>query len=492
VPAAPEARHAPPLGFIEKQRGAFRLVAVNRVAHDLGLTPGMPLADAQARVPDLRAIPHDAGANTALLSHMADLYDRLSPMVATHPPQGILLDISGCAHLFGGERGTVEAAVKIAQHQRLHAAPALANTPEAAMALARFIGHPVEDEVTHIRALPIAALELSSDHERALDHAGLKSIGMLATRPTAPLAARFGMGAVDRLDRLLGRTDSRITPRRAPPELVIDRIFAEPIARTAHMLETFRDLLNTLCQQLLERHQGGRAFRTSLYRADGVRRDLLIETGQPVRDSDVVMRLLTERIDTLSDPLDPGFGFDQIRLAILHAEPLGLTQPALDGSDGAHAQEDIARLIDRLSTRYGERCFCRLSPHESHLPERAQRHLPVHAPIPVSWPEPPAGEPPLRPLFLLRPPQRVEVLAAVPDGPPRRFRWQRSMHEVVRYEGPERIAPEWWRQPQGNPGRTRDYYRVEDAEGRRFWLFRHGLYGTEAAHPDWYLHGLFA
>lgn len=488
---APDAHFLTPLGFIEKQRGAFRLVAVNAVARDLDLTPGMPLADAQARVPDLRAIPHDASADAALLDHMADLYDRLSPMVAVHPPQGLILDISGCAHLFGSEEGITAAAVRLARAQHLHIAAALAETPEAAAALARFIGHPVEDERAAVRALPVAALELSADQERALGHAGLKTIDMLATRPTAPIAARFGMAAVDRLGRLLGRTDSRITPRRAPPELVIDRIFAEPIARTADALGVLRELLGDLCEQLLERHQGGRAFRASLYRSDGVRRDLVIETGQPVRDGEVVMRLLTERIDTLSDPLDPGFGFDQIRLGVLYAEPLAIAQPALDGSDHHRAQEDVARLIDRLTTRYGQGSFVRLTPRESHLPERAQRRLSANEPAPA-WPAPPTSEPPLRPLLLLRTPQRVEVLAAVPDGPPRRFNWRRVMHEVVRYEGPERIAPEWWRQPVGQPGRTRDYYRVEDAEGRRFWLFRHGLYGDEVAHPDWYIHGLFA
>ncbi|WP_337827484.1 hypothetical protein [Pseudonocardia sp. TMWB2A] len=488
---APEIAVNIPLAFIEKQRGAFRLVAVNRYAHELDLLPGMPLADAQARVPDLHAIPHNEAANVALLAYMADLYDRLSPMVALHPPQGILLDISGCAHLFGGEAGIVAAAIRIAQRQHLHVTPALASTPEAAAVLARYVGHPVDDEAASIRALPIAALELSPDTERALGHAGLKTIAMLATRPTAPIAARFGMAAVDRLERILGRTDSRITPRRAAPALVLDRIFAEPVARTTDMLEALRILLDRLCEQLLERHQGGRSFRASLYRTDGVRRDLTVETGQPVRDNSVVMRLFTDRIDTLSDPLDPGFGFDQIRLAILHVEPLGLAQTALDGSDDARAQEDVACLMDRLSIRYGEHCFYRLAPHESHLPERTQRRIAANAAM-SQWPTAPDGEPPLRPLFLLRPPQLVEVLAAVPDGPPRRFLWQGHAHEVVRHEGPERIAPEWWRQPEGKPGRTRDYYRVEDADGRRFWLFRHGLFGKEAEHPQWYMHGLFA
>lgn len=451
----------------------------------------MPLADAQARVPDLVAVPHDAEGDTALLEHMADLYDRLSPLVARLPSQVIILDITGCVHLFGGEGDMIAAALRLTAQQHLTAHAALATTPEAAAVLARFYGQPQCDESGAVRALPITALDLPADQERALTHAGLKTIGMLATRPTAPLAARFGMAIVDRLDRILGRCDSRITPRRIPPALFRDRIFAEPIARTSDALAVLRDLLSSLCADLLARHQGGRAFRASLYRSDGVRRDLVIETGQPVRDGDIVMRLFSERIDTLSDPLDPGFGFDQIRLSVLLAEPLALAQPALDGSDGQLAQEDVARLIDRLSVRYGQGSFARLVPRESHLPERAQRRLSATTTPPI-WPQAVEGEPPLRPLLLLRPPQRVEVIASVPDGPPRRFRWRKTLHTVLRHEGPERIAPEWWRHPHGQSGLTRDYYRVEDSDGRRFWLFCHGLYGAEAAQPAWYIHGLFA
>jgi protein ImuB len=204
--------------------------------------------------------------------------------------------------------------------------------------------------------------------------------------------------------------------------------------------------------------------------------------------------LFGERLEALSDPLDPGFGFDLVRLAVPVLEPLAPTQLQLEG--GAVAEGELAALIDRLSTRAGRAHFRRLRARDTHIPEQAVLALPaVDAPSPEAWTAPEAGEPPLRPIHLFDPPQPIDVIAEVPDGPPHVFRWRRIQHEIMRFEGPERIAAEWWRrdgrEAQGSAP-TRDYYRVEDARGRRFWIFRHGLYGTERANPGWYVHGLFA
>jgi len=203
---------------------------------------------------------------------------------------------------------------------------------------------------------------------------------------------------------------------------------------------------------------------------------------------------MNERIETLSDPIDPGFGFDLIRLSVSIVEPLAVTQLRLEG--GAVKEAEIAALIDRLSTRLGRTRIRRLAPQDTHIPEQMQLELPaVETSRPIAdWPEAIAGEPPLRPLHLFDPPQPIEVMAGVPDGPPHRFRWRRKLHDIKRFEGPERIASEWWKRRDGaidKPGLTRDYYRVEDVRGRRFWVFRHGLFG-EKPKPQWYLHGLFA
>jgi protein ImuB len=481
-----------PLVFTVKQCGAFRLHALDARALALGLEPGMPLADARARIPELVDLPHDPDGEAALMVRLADMAQRYTPMVEIDPPEGLVLDIEGCAHLFGGEERLADEAVRFMTRQGMRVFDARAASPEAALALARLGKGRERDEERAIRHLPLLALRLPSDALLALRRAGFACIGDLADLPPAPLAARFGRTLVDALDRLLGRQDSRIVPRRALPPIFAARRFAEPVARVETVMLVLGELLEAVCETLLERHEGGRRFALRLFRSDGVMRDLRVETGAPVRDAAVVLRLVNERIEALSDPLDPGFGFDMLRLVVPWSEPLLAEQAGLmAGPDGDH---ELAALLDRLGTRLGSRRFCRLVPQDSHVPERGTRLLPSED-LAVAWAAPVPGEPPLRPLTLFDPPERIEVLAQVPDGPPRQFRWRAAAHRIVAQEGPERIAPEWWRRPgcpDANPGLTRDYYRVEDEKGQRFWLFRHGLYERETGAPLWYVHGLFA
>jgi protein ImuB len=482
----------------------MRIVALDPHALSLGLAPGLTLADARARVPELAAIEHDPHADHLWLEWIADGCDRWTPLVALDLSDGVTLDITGCLAIHHSE----PALAADVEHRLTEAGMtlrfALAGTPEAAQALARFQSLPAVDEAEAIRRLPVAALRLEEEQETALHRAGLKTIGALADRPAAPLAARFGEAAVAALDRLLGRADSRISPRRTPPALLFERRFAEPIARTEDALSILDALAREAVQALEEQHGGGRRFVGRLYRSDGAVREIAIETGLPTRDPAVPARLFRERIEALSDPIDPGFGFDMIRLAVPVIEPLAATQLRLEG--GSTTEDALAVLVDRLSTRLGRDRVRRFRAVDSHIPEQQALALPAIAwPDPQPWPLPTPGESPMRPLHLFDPPQRIEVLAEVPDGPPRRFRWRRTAHDVTRYEGPERIAGEWWRvgidrlsDPEASATRprkpllTRDYFRVEDVRGRRFWLFRHGLYGTETTDPAWYLHGLFA
>ena len=447
----------------------------------------MPLADARARVPDLASIEHDPAADRRLVQQAAALCDRYTPLVAVDEPDGVTLDITGCTHLHDSEVALVADIVARLAVRGLSVRHAFATTPQGAQALARFGGE--GEETAALRRLPIAALRLDEPVETALRRAGLTSIGDLADRPTAPLSARFGAGAALALERLLGRVDSRIVPLRAPPQLFFERRFAEPIARTDAALATIAELLGEAAAALELRHAGGRRFAARLYRSDGETRDLAVATGRPVRDPATVMRLFDERIDTLADPIDPGFGFDMIRLAVPKVEPLAPAQFALEG--GGLGEDALAVLVDRLDVRLGRGRVLRFEPRNSHIPEQTCFTFPAaQTRSPASWSTLQSGEPPLRPLHLFDPPQRIEVIAEVPDGPPRHFRWRRTAHEVSLHEGPERIAGEWWRT--GRTGRTRDYYRVEDTSGRRFWIFRHGLYGNAGRLPGWYIHGLFA
>ncbi|MGH6707141.1 MAG: Y-family DNA polymerase, partial [Sphingomicrobium sp.] len=387
---------------------------------------------------------------------------------------------------FGGEEGLARDVERRCTAIDMSVRVARADTSAAAWALARY-------GKSEIRRLPVAALELEPEATEGLVRAGLKTIGDMAARPMAAQAARFGAEAVERLRHLLGEVDRPIVPIHPPAPVVAERRFAEPIARTEYALIVLGELAAEAAGQLEERKCGGRRFHAIFFRSDGLARTLSVETSQPTRDPRDVIRLFQERIEGLSDPIDPGFGFDLIRLEVPQIEPLAAAQFELEG--GAKGEVQVAALIDRLSTRLGRGRVSRFIPIDTHIPEQAQLALPaVEARPAVTWPVSAAGEPPARPLHLFDPPQPIEVIAEVPDGPPHRFRWRRALHEVRRFEGPERIASEWWRRKDGavdRAGLTRDYYRVEDARGRRFWIFRHGLY-EEKPDPRWYMHGLFA
>jgi protein ImuB len=488
-----------PLVLVTKQRGALRLGAACPEARRLGLAPGMTLADARALVPDLAVAEMDESADRHFLKRLGQHCIGWSPRVSLDPPDGITLDIAGVDHLFGGERGLVaeveDAMARIGLALRL----AMASTAEAAQALARHGTGQAGDERSAIRALPVIALGLDAEATTALTRAGLKTLGDLASRPASALAARFSMEAVTALHRLLGEEQAPIATLAPPEPLHFERRFAEPVALQSSIAACFAELLREAGGHMEQRGLGARRFVLTLFRSDGARHRLEIATGLTTRDPAVALRLFDERIAALADPLDPGFGYDRISLFLPQAEPLAAQQHELDGEEKREAA--LADLVDRLSTRFGAGSIRRLVPRDSHLPEQAQLALPaIEAPVPIQWPAPPEGEPPLRPLFLFDPPQPVEVIAEVPDGPPHRFRWKCKLHEVRFYEGPERIAAEWWRRKggengpgegAGKAGLTRDYYRVEDMRGRRYWLFRHGLY-EEKAKPRWYVHGLFA
>ncbi|TPE60617.1 DNA polymerase Y family protein [Sandaracinobacter neustonicus] len=484
----PSAKPDEPLVLVATERNARRLTAACPQAREQGLAPGMTPADALARVPGLCVDEADPAADTRLLLRLSDMALRWSPIVQPDPPDGLLIDISGCTHLFGGEDAlAADATALLGRH--LSVRHTIASTPSAAHALARFPVSAASEEQA-IRCLPVAALGLPPEAETALRRAGLKLVGDLADRPTAPLSARFGKQAALALDRLLGRADHRLSPRRPLPALQFARRFAEPIAHVDSVLGAVDGLAMKAARVLEQRHQGGRSFAISLCRSDGEMRELALETGQPTRDPALLQRLLRERVEALSDPLDPGFGFDLIRFAVAATEPLESVQADLQarGKQG----EALSALIDRLSVRHGRERIRRLLPVDSHVPERAVRSVPaLDDGQAAAWPLPPPGEPPLRPICLLDPPEPIEVLAEVPDAPPRRFRWRGVSHIVTRAEGPERIAAPWWQKAsEGRP--TRDYYRVEDEAGRRFWLFRRGLHEREAGHPSWFIHGQFA
>jgi len=327
-----------------------------------------------------------------------------------------------------------------------------------------------------------------------LARVGLKHIGDIFDLPRAPLTARFGSEVLRQLDRALGNEHEPLTPRLPVAPYVADQRFAEPIAREEDVLAVAERLARRLRSALEKRGDGARRIELSLFRTDGAVRRIAAGTSRPLRNPAEIRALFVERLAALADTFDPGFGFDMARLSVVVAEPAPPEQMGIGGGEDA---TELCRLVDRLSARLGARRVHRLVAQDSHIPELAETALPAQAINgDTSWTafrnyRERADLPP-RPLRLLTRPEPIEAIAEVPDGPPLRFKWRRALHEVIAAEGPERIEGAWWSE---HGGPTRDYFRVEDKSGLRFWLFRAGLY-RDLIHggstPTWFMHGTFA
>jgi protein ImuB len=508
--ALPETR---PLAVVEKIHGAQRVVAVDAIAAHRGIRVDVSLADARAAHPDLRVVEADPAADRRLLEAIADWCDRYTPLVALDPPDGLFLDISGCAHLFAGSDGHEddgEATLLADCVHRLAAqgfavAGAVASTAGAAWAVSRFGKGgivPAGKELEAIAGLPVAALRLDFEQTALLERLGLKRIDQLVGKPRAPLAARFGIDLINRFDQALGYADEALSPRRPAPLLLVERRFVEPLVEEDALLAALESLARTLAPALDRQGVGARLLEAAFFRVDGAVTRLRLATASPLNDPPAIATLFRERLTSLRQEWDAGFGFEMARLAVAEAERLDETQTDLSGEGGKAV--DLACLFDRLSARLGAQRITRFAAVDTHVPERAVRTEPLTAGEGMTNLAAGKGRgfetssrgflpetPPDRPLKLFARPEPVEVIAEVPEGPPLKFRWRRVLYEVARAEGPERIAPEWWR-PDDAQSPTRDYFRVEDAQGRRYWLFRAGLYGRETLRPLWYVHGLFA
>lgn len=499
---------------VGRRGNAIRLVALDEKAASAGLSRGMGLSDARAIAPAIEVIEEDPLADMQLLEAIADWADRYTPLVALDPgPQadrstlaaassdfGLILDITGCANLFGGEGAMLCDILSRLFHQGFAAGGAIAATPGAAHALARYrpCGDQrqapsivsLEDTARAVAALPLAALRLEQETVSALARLGLRSIGQVMERPRAPLARRFGKALLLRLDQALGAVEEAISPRLPAPVRMAERRLATPIVSIEDVETLLRRLAVNLCEAMEQRGEGARIIDLALFRVDGAVTRTGVGTSRPLRDPDAIARLFHERLAALHDDLDAGCGFDIVRLSVSACERFDPAEPSFANASFDDAQEAVAGLADRLAARLGIRSVLRASPRDTHIPEQAERLLPAsEVPAQASHLAQAVQDlPPLRPLRLFARPQAVEALAGVPDGPPLRFRWRRLLHDVVRAEGPERLAGQWW---QGD-ARARDYYRIEDSGGRRFWLFREGLHGEGDAPPRWFVHGLFA
>jgi protein ImuB len=492
-----------PCIVVAKQNNALQISALDDAAAHLGLEIGLPLANARAICPQLRVFDADEAADSRTLNDIADWCDRFTPLVALDPPHGLFLDITGCAHLFGGEAALMQILCVALTRQGFTVSAGIAGTSICARTMTRYVsGQIIRDgaEAEAVAPLPVFALGANDAITRGLRRAGLKTIGDVASRARHEITARFGADFTRLLERALGEGDTPINPRKPSPDYIVEKRFAEPVATEGVISATLSRLAQMLVTAMERQGKGARRLEASFFRTDGAVRAITLDTGQPVIKAAMIEWLFRERLDALSDPLDPGFGFDLIRLSASRVESVVQQQRDLDAH--VHDNDELAALIDRIAARIGGRRVVVHLPQDTHIPECAVIAMPAQqqlaAAMHAAWPARVESEPPLRPLRLFERPEPINVpLATVPDGPPRHFTWRRATHAVMRVEGPERIAMEWWKQ--NGKALTRDYFRVEDEAGLRFWIYRDGLYGSELADGEgepvpskWYMHGLFA
>lgn len=461
----------------------MRISAVDPTAAAEGIRSGMTLADARALLPGLSAVPAVPDADAKALTGFAEWCGRYTPFVAVDGLDGAILDISGCAHLFGGEQRLLDDLQGRLRRMAVTARIAAADTPGAAWAWARY-GHGVSIAQGKTRdavaPLPIAALRLPSESIERLEELGLHRIGDLLALPRAPLARRCGLALLDRLDRVLGGVSEPISPLRPAPEWRTRMAFAEPIGRTEDIAHATGRLLEQLCELLGRSDRGVRQLGLALYRVDGTLQRLAIGTGRASRDPRHLYKLFAEKLDQA----DPGFGIEVMILEARATDPMAADQLGMSGGTGGDG-DDLDPLIDRLRNRLGDNGVFRIAPVASHLPERAVTIRPATDALDCDgWM---TDQP--RPIRLLPCPEPIEAVTPRPDDAPVHFVWRRLAHQVSQAEGPERIAPEWWRHDASR--RFRDYYCLQDLEGRRFWVFRDGTHAAETP-AQWYMHGLFA
>ena len=493
--------------------------ATTKAAAERGARVGARLTDARALDPALVAVRADPEGDTALVQRLAKWAGRWSPLVEVDGRDGLRLDVTGVAHLFGGEHSLVRDVQQCFAGIGLTARVAIAPTAAAAWALAHHAPCICSDDVTaKLAPLHVSALRLDPDTVRTLERLGLKTIGALMSVPRLALARRFrgAENVVEALDRIAGRKPGPLTAAATdPPPRALLKL-EEPATHAEAPAQALERLIPELVRQLQERHLGARKLSLHGFRVDGTVATATVATAIATREPKHLQRLLGDK----AAELNPEFGFDAFALVADWTEELGGAQDSL--VEEPSGTRELARLVDRLTVKLGPRAVRRPQRHESHLPERAsgwtaavssslsrsdgegdhgaKRHgggvgaKPLHHSTSSSGPPPQpligSREELQRPQRLLDRPEAIDVIYATPEGMPRRFVWRRAVHDIARVEGPKRIAPEWWRQPSST--RLRDYYCVEDASGRRYWIYREGLIGDgRGGAPSWFIHGLF-
>lgn len=514
APEQAEGADAKPTVLISETAHGPRIEAANAAGREAGASAGMMLADARTLCPQIETAPADPAGDLAFLEKLAIWAQRWGPWSALDPPDGLLVDVTAAAHLFGGEPRLISDVEAAFARRNLATRAAIAPTAGAAWALSHFGPHlgsrlashhsaiiaAREDAMCRLAGLPIAALRLDADVITVLRRLGVKRLGDLnditkgaVNRSEAAardaLHRRFrnrkspSANPLIRLDQLLGRVPEPLLPVVAQHMPLVQRRLMEPLRHRSLLDQVLADLAVDMARELEGRGEGARRLELGLWRVDGeviVRR---LELAAATRDPAHITRLFEQKLEGI----EAGFGIETVRLRASWVESLAMGQTDVEQAAERHGTS-LSACLDRLSVRLGPNAVRRPVPHASHLPERAQSW---QSALDSQTASQTVSQNQIRPLKLLDRAEKIAVLYASPDGYPQRFRWRGTVHEVVRVEGPERIAPEWWREKSNV--RLRDYYRIEDAQGRRYWIYRRGISGDRrGGMPDWFLHGLMA
>jgi protein ImuB len=461
--------------------GRMIITGANDKARAAGITTGMVLADGRAVVPDLQVLDDKPEIPSRLLKKLGEWCIRFTPSAAVNPPDGLLLDVTGCSHLWGGDQNYVNEITKKLSARGYNVRVAIADTIGAAWGTARFAkGSLVVAKGAHINAmlsLPPEALRIKHEITERLHKLGLHRIDQFMNMPRSSLRKRFGQPFLDRIDQAMGQQEEIITPIQ-PIEPYQERLpCMEPIVTATGIEIALVQLLNILCERLHREQKGLRASVFKCYRVDGKIEQIDIVTNRPSCSVKHLFKLFALKIQTI----EPDLG---IELFVLEApvveDHLPEQEKFLEGSKGL---EDVklSELIDRLAGRVGNEAIHRYLPDEHYWPERSFKPASTLIEKPTT-----AWRDKLRPLQILSPPERIEVMAPIPDYPPMQFTHRNKIHKVIKADGPERIEQEWWLQQ----GQHRDYYNVENEEGCRYWIFRLGHYNDKSY--KWFLHGFFA
>ena len=478
-----------PIVLTDYINGVCFVSAANHDALASGVTPRMSLADARALEPNLKIVPADPRADTSMLGKIANWATRYTPWVAICGRDGLWLDISGCAHLLGGEEAMIKDLTVHLSNFGFTSRFSIADTPGAAWAMAHYGGEEKliapDAQRLALASLPVIALRIGDIKAVELIRLGISSIGDLYALPRAAIAKRFGMVISERLDQALGLMPEPISPRRPLPRYRAECSFLEPVSRKDNIESCLLQLLEDICSNLECASQGVRQLILDLFLVEGATKTLHVGTVRPVREAKCIAKLFAEPLSKI----DSGFGIETMILSAQVVEPLTESQINVLVDERDEEIVPLASLLDRLGSRLNFEHVTRLVPRASHLPDHAMRQVSVaESNMHGFWPETQ-----IRPLVLLDQPESVESITGIAHyQPPEVFRWRQNRYSVRATEGPERIAPEWWRRDRAWARGLRDYWRVEAEEGRRFWLFCEGRRDRQCNSLRWYLHGFFA